>query len=253
MSQPAVQIELLSYRYPDGTEALREISLEIAVGSRVGLVGPNGAGKSTLLLCIDGFLHGAAAVRVAGLTVQKSNLDRIRSHVGLVFQNPDDQLFMPRLFDDVAFGPTNQKLGPDQVRRRTEQALAAVGLADAGERAPHHLSMGQKRNAGIATVLAMKPDLLLMDEPAANLDPRSRRQLTELLGGMDITMLIASHDLELVLRLCDRVVLLDAGRTIASGPTRAILGDADLMINHGLEVPPSLLAAGGNAPGTSGG
>lgn len=253
MSEPAVQIESLSYRYPDGTEALNEISLEIAVGSRVGLVGPNGAGKSTLLLCIDGFLRGAVAVRVAGLTVQKSNLDRIRSHVGLVFQNPDDQLFMPRLFDDVAFGPINQKLGADQVRRRTEQALAAVGLADAGERAPHHLSMGQKRNAGIATVLAMKPDLLLMDEPAANLDPRSRRQLTELLGGMDITMLIASHDLELVLRLCDRVVLLDGGRTIASGATKTILGDADLMINHGLEVPPSLLAAGGNAPATSGG
>jgi energy-coupling factor transporter ATP-binding protein EcfA2 len=242
MEQPAIDIVSLNYAYPDGTRALSDVSLRVEAGSKVGLVGPNGAGKSTLLLCIDGFLKCGGRLEVAGVTVQKRNLDRVRSHVGLVFQNPDDQLFMPRLLDDVAFGPINQRLPSSEVDQRVKQALASVGLEGLEGRAPHHLSMGQKRNASIAAVLAMKPDLLLLDEPAANLDPRSRRQLIRLLGGMEITMLVASHDLELILRLCDRVVVLDGGRTVAAGRTADVLGNNELMLGHGLEVPPSILA-----------
>ncbi|HUW84852.1 MAG TPA: ABC transporter ATP-binding protein [Phycisphaerae bacterium] len=237
MCESAIQIESLSYRYPDGTSALRGVDLRAEPGAKVGLVGPNGAGKSTLLLCLDGFLAARGRASVSGLSVSKANVKAIRSHVGLVFQNPDDQLFMPRLFDDVAFGPINQQLDPTQVRQRVAEALTDVGLTGMDDRAPHHLSMGQKRNAAIATVLAMKPDLLLLDEPSANLDPRSRRHLIELLAGMSITMLIASHDLDMIVQLCDRVALLDAGRIVADGATADILSDASLMDRHGLEVP----------------
>ena len=237
MCEPVIRIESLSYRYPDGTDALRGVDLQAEPGARVGLVGPNGAGKSTLLLCLDGFLAARGRATVSGLSVSKANAKAIRSHVGLVFQNPDDQLFMPRLFDDVAFGPINQQLDSTQVKQRVAEALADVGLTGMEDRAPHHLSMGQKRNAAIATVLAMKPDLLLLDEPSANLDPRSRRHLIELLAGMSITMLIASHDLDMIVQLCDRVALLDAGRIVADGATADILSDASLMDRHGLEVP----------------
>ncbi|MFQ6048168.1 MAG: energy-coupling factor ABC transporter ATP-binding protein [Phycisphaerae bacterium] len=240
MSQPAILVEGLSYRYPDGTTALQQVDLRVERGSKVGLVGPNGAGKSTLLLCLDGFLASNGAVQIAGLAVRRQNLRRIRSHIGLVFQNPDDQLFMPRLFDDVAFGPINQRLSAEQVRQRVGEALSAVGLTGLEEKAPHHLSMGQKRNATLAAVLAMRPDLLLLDEPSANLDPRWRRRLMGLLAGLKTTMLIASHDLDLIAELCDRVVVLDGGRTVAEGPTGAILADAALMEAHGLEVPARL-------------
>ena len=240
MDVPALEIESLSYRYPDGTAAVKGVDLRIEPGSKVGMVGPNGAGKSTLMLCVDGFLAFDGAIRVAGVSVKKANLKAIRSQVGLVFQQPDDQLFMPRLFDDIAFGPINQQLSAEAVRTRVAQSLAAVGLTGFDDRAPHHLSMGQKRNAAIAAVLAMQPSVLLLDEPSANLDPRSRRQLIRLLREMDIPMLIASHDLEMVVAVAELTVVLDDGRIMAEGPTRDVLANADLMDTHGLEVPASL-------------
>ncbi len=240
MNDWLIDVADLSYAYPDGTRALRGIDLRVARGRKSGLVGPNASGKSTLLLCLDGFLRGSGQVRVAGLEVKKASLAAIRSHVGLLFQDPDDQLFMPTLCDDVSFGPMNLKLGAEEVQSRTREALAEVGLAGLEDKAPHHLSLGQKRSAAIATVLAMKPDLLLLDEPSSNLDPRSRRQLIGLLGQMPITMLLASHDLEMVAELCDEVFVIDAGKIVAEGPTRDLLADADLMESHGLEVPASL-------------
>lgn len=236
MAEPLLQIAGLTYAYSDGTEALRGVDLAIDAGEKVGLVGQNGSGKSTLLMCISGLYAGKGSVRVEGVELSASRLREIRGRVGLIFQSPDDQLFMPTLADDLAFGPVNLGLDAHEVGHRVEDAAEQMGLSQLLDRPPHHLSMGQKRNAAIASVLAMKPLLLLMDEPSSNLDPRSRRRLIEVLTRLDATMLIASHDLALVGTVCRRVAVIDEGRIVADGAAAEILGNGELMERHGLEI-----------------
>lgn len=235
LAPPALQVENLRYAYPDGTPALRGISLTLDAGEKVGLVGPNGSGKSTLLMCLNGLLAGEGKVVVQGDELNAGRLREFRGRVGLVFQSPDDQLFMPTLADDLAFGPVNLGLDPDDVRRRVDEVASELGLAGLLDRAPHHLSMGQKRAAAIAAVLAMRPAVLLMDEPSSNLDPRGRRRLIEVLEALSETLLLASHDLALVGNVCRRVLVIDDGRLVADGPVDDILSDTRLMETHGLE------------------
>ena len=234
MDGAAVWIEDLHYAYPDGTPGLRGLSLTVREGEKVAIVGPNGAGKSTLMLHLNGLLQGQGAVEVLGLRVEKSNYRSIRQAVGIVFQEPDDQLFNPTVHDDVAFGPRNLGLSPDEVERRVTASLAAVGLPDAGARAPFRLSVGEKKRAAIATVLAMQPRILVLDEPTSNLDPRGRKQLIRLLRELGRTQLIATHDLALAADLCDRVVVMAEGRNAAQGNAHAILNDQALLEANGL-------------------
>jgi cobalt/nickel transport system ATP-binding protein len=238
LPEPLIEVDGLGYTYADGTSALHGVTLAIAPAEKVGLVGPNGSGKSTLLMCLCGLLNGDGTVRIEGHVLTPRSTREVRSRLGLIFQNPDDQLFMPTLAEDLAFGPTNQGLPRETVDQRVTESATQMQLADLLDRAPHHLSFGQKRNAGIATVLAMHPAALLMDEPTSSLDPRSRRRLIDVLAPMDAAMLIASHDLPFVGRLCERVIVIDEGRIVAEGPTRGVLGDAALMERHGLEVWP---------------
>lgn len=231
----SIEIEHLSFSYPDGHPALREVSLTIAPGEKVALVGPNGAGKSTLLLHLNGILTGQGSVRVCGLPVVKENFGRVRAAVGLVFQNPDDQLFSPTVFDDVAYGPLYQGLPPAEVEQRVTSALAAVGMSAYARRVSHHLSMGEKKRIAIATVLSMNPEVLVLDEPTAGLDPRARRGLIRLLGGLPMTMLVSTHDLAMVRELLPRTIILDEGRVAADGPTEVLLADSALLEAHGLE------------------
>jgi cobalt/nickel transport system ATP-binding protein len=232
-----IDIQDLSYRYSDGTEALSGITLSVERGEHLGIVGPNGAGKSTLLQHFNGLLTGEGRVEVCGLPVANGRLEEVRLKVGLVFQDPDDQLFMPTVFDDVAFGPLNMGAEKDAVEERVERALEAVDMLYARERSSHHLSFGERKRVCVATVLPMEPELLVLDEPTANLDPGHRRQTIELLKGFDLTMVTASHDLDAVLDLCDRVVLLDDGRLVADGPAEEILTDRKLLEAHSLELP----------------
>ena len=229
----------LCFSYPDGTRALEEVSLEVTRGERVGLIGPNGAGKTTLFLAICGVLEPSAGqIVVLGKPVTNRNF---RPEVGLVFQNPDDQLFCPSVRDDVAFGLRNMGLLKDEVEARATEALSIVGCLELAARPVHHLSEGEKRMVSIAGVLAMQPRLVIYDEPNANLDIRSRRRVIRLLQASKETMLIASHDLELILEVCDRVVLIDRGHIIADGNPREIMGDDKLMEAHGQEKPHSLV------------
>src|SRR5690349_15068146 len=243
-SAPPFSIEVagLGYAYPGGRRALGDVGFTVATGESVGLVGPNGAGKTTLFLCLAGVLPVAPGhVRVCGLDpAVPAQRRQLPSRVGIVFQNSDDQLFNATVFDDVAFGPLNLRLPADEVRRRVTDALKQVDLAGFEERVPFHLSGGEKRRVALAGVLAMRPDIWLLDEPSMYLDPRGRRELIQLLHTLGGTRLIASHDLELILQTCDRVLLLDRGRLMADGPAREILADAALMEAHGLEVPYSL-------------
>ena len=237
MAEALIDVHDLTYVYHDGTKALDGLSLHINVGESVGLVGPNGAGKSTLILHLNGTLRGEGVVRIHGVELDKHHVRDVRRMVGLVFQDPDDQLFMPTVADDVAFGPLHLGLSEAEVKGRVASALAAVGCSGLEPKAPHHLSAGQKRGVAIATVLAMQPDILVMDEPTSNLDPRSRRRLIERLRSLDITKVIATHDLDLILELCPRTVMIDAGRLVADGATEAIFGDEALLLAHGLEKP----------------
>ncbi len=245
MLDPILEIRNLRFTYPDGTVALRGVDLEVRAGETVALLGPNGAGKSTLLLNLNGILRGEGFIRVAGEVMEERNLRRIRQKVGLVFQNPDDQLFMIRAYDDVAFGPANAGLPAAEVEDRVKQALGQVGLAGYEERAAYHLSSGEKKRLSIATVLSMDIELLVLDEPSSNLDPRARRQLINLLRelqsadfqGRKLTQIIATHDLALVWELCPRSVILDGGKVVADGPTTGLLRDQTLLERHGLELP----------------
>ncbi len=242
MSYQPIEVENLSFHYPDGRRALDAVSLNIAPSEKVALVGPNGAGKSTLMLHLNGILRSPAgsngSIRVGGLPLNDQNLGAIRAMVGLVFQNPDDQLFSPRVDQDVAFGPLHMGLPEDEVRARVENALAAVKMSSYADRMSYHLSLGEKKRIAIATVLSMNPRILVLDEPSAGLDPRARRDLIHLLIDLsDQTMLIATHDMRLVRDLCSRTLVLDGGRVVADGRTQAILYDRALMEQHGLETP----------------
>ncbi len=235
--RPAVEVKDLRYSYPDGTEALRGIDLVIEEGESVGIVGPNGAGKSTLLLHLNGILMGRGEVKIFGMPVIKANLRDIRRRVGLVFQDPDDQLFSPTVFDDVAFGPMNMGLSQQEVESAVKKALRQVGLEGFERRSAFHLSYGQKKRAAIATVLSMNPDLLVLDEPSSNLDPRARRELSELLQSLKITKVIVTHDLPFVFENCERVVVMSEGKVVADGDVFNILSDGKLLEKYGLELP----------------
>ena len=234
----AIVIKDLSYAYSDGTEALRNISLEIAPGERVALVGANGAGKSTLLSHLNGIIEmKKGSIEILGLPLNRKNLGEIRKEVGIVFQDPEDQLFMAKVFDDVAFGPINMGLRREEVRKRVRTALKKVGLGGYEERCPHHLSFGEKKRIGVATVLSMRPNILLLDEPTSNLDPFAKRSTIEMLRKLPGTMIIASHDIEMLLELCNTVMVLDRGKIVAKGKVGTILTDVSLLRRHGLDSP----------------
>jgi cobalt/nickel transport system ATP-binding protein len=233
-SEEIVRLSNLSYSYPDGHIALRDINLVITHGERVALIGPNGAGKSTLLLHLNGILHQRGTVTILGRKFTPHNSKLVKFQVGLVFQNPDDQLFSPTVFEDVAFGPLNMGWNAERVRQAVSQALAAVGLDGFEKRPPYHLSLGEKKRAAIATVLSMEPQLLVLDEPSSNLDPRTRGGLLRLLQTLPVTQIIATHDLDLVKTLCPRTIILDRGQIRADGPTTDIFQNLTLLKNSGL-------------------
>jgi cobalt/nickel transport system ATP-binding protein len=233
--EPVISIRNLSYRYPDGTLALDSVSFEIFRGEKVGLVGANGAGKSTLLLHLNGIFHRDGCVTVGGLKVDNGNLREIRRKVGLVFQNPDDQLFSATVFDDIAFGPRNMGLGEDEVRKRVKEALDSVGLPGFESRPSFHLSLGEKKRVAVATVLAMDPEILALDEPTGSLDPRGRREITSLLRNLGGTQVISTHDLEIVETLCERVIVMREGRIVEIGLPCEVFADRELMAMSGLE------------------
>ncbi|MBC8093734.1 MAG: ATP-binding cassette domain-containing protein [Pseudonocardia sp.] len=235
---PSLAVSQLAFAYPDGHQALHGVDLRIERGERVALLGPNGAGKTTLVLHLNGILTaGHGSVAVGGLPVEKANLREIRRRVGIVFQDPDDQLFMPTVAEDVAFGPANFGVTGDALTARVREALERVGMAEHGERSPLHLSGGQRRRVALATVLACEPEILVLDEPSSNLDPVARRELAEVLLGLEATMLMVTHDLPYALQLCPRSVVLDDGEVVADGPTRELLADPDLLRRHRLELP----------------
>jgi cobalt/nickel transport system ATP-binding protein len=234
----AIVIRSLSYTYPGMAQrALDEVSLEVAVGERVALVGPNGAGKSTLLLHLNGLLRGEGEVEIMGIPLNGRTVRKVRSLVGLLFQDPDDQLFSLSVLEDVAFGPLQMGLAAEQARARAMQALELVGLGPLAQRAPHQLSLGEKKRAALAALLSMDVPILALDEPTAGLDPRSRRALVGILRSLGKTMLVATHDMRLVHELCPRMVIMDGGRIVADGPTASLLAERELLERHGLEPP----------------
>ncbi len=238
MSHHIVEVKDLAFTYPDQTPALQGISFRIHHGESVAIVGANGAGKSTLLLHLNGYLTPTGGqVRIGDYPLTRETLREVRRTVGMVFQDPDDQLFMSTVFDDVAFGPLNLDLPVDEVTARVDKALATVGLSHLKERPPHRLSSGQKRRVAIASVLSMAPDILVMDEPTSGLDPRARRQLIELLRSFHHTKIIATHDLDMVVDLCERTIVMHEGRVKADGPTMAIFADSELLESCCLEKP----------------
>lgn len=234
----ALQVRDVSYVYPDGHQALFGCDVSIQEGERVALLGPNGAGKTTLVLHLNGILTPhSGTVHVGDMPVDKTTLKEVRRRVGIVFQDPDDQLFMPTVREDVAFGPANLGHDAPEIELRVKEALVAVGMEDHADRPPHHLSFGQRRRVAVATVLAMRPEILVLDEPTSNLDPASRRELTSILDSLALTLLVVTHDLPYALELCPRSVLMDGGRIVSDATTREILGDAGLMAAHRLELP----------------
>ena len=242
MTTPVLDVRGLAYAYPDGHQALFGVDLHVHRGERVALLGPNGAGKTTLVLHLNGILsaesgHGAGSVTVSGLPVEKANLGEIRRRVGIVFQDPDDQLFMGTVRADVAFGPSNLGLRGAELDGRVMAALEQVGMAEDVDRPPHHLSFGQRRRVAVATVLAMEPEILVLDEPSSNLDPASRRELADILRSLDVTVLMVTHDLPYALELCPRSVVLSGGTVVADGTTYDVLTDEALMTAHRLELP----------------
>jgi cobalt transport protein ATP-binding subunit len=234
----AISVRGVSFTYPDGRHALTDVDFRIEAGERVALLGPNGAGKTTLVLHLNGIHTPQAGEIVIGeLPVVERNLREIRRRVGIVFQDPDDQLFMPTVRQDVAFGPANLGLRGAELDARVAEALASVGMTDAADRPPHHLSFGERRRIAAATVLAMQPDVLVLDEPSSNLDPAARREFAELVVALGMTTLMVTHDLAYALQLCERALVMNEGRIVADGPTAAILADDELMASNRLELP----------------
>ena len=238
MSTPVLDVRGLAHAYPDGHQALYGVDLHVHQGERVALLGPNGAGKTTLVLHLNGVLRaGAGTVAVSGLPVEDGTLREVRRRVGIVFQDPDDQLFMPTVGQDVAFGPRNLGLRGAELEHRVAEALELVGMGEHADRPPHHLSFGQRRRVAVATVLAMRPEILVLDEPSSNLDPASRRELAEILRSLDVTVLMVTHDLPYAWELCERSVVLSGGVVVADGGTAEVLSDAELLAEHRLELP----------------
>ena len=237
----ALDVKGLTYKYSDGTNALKDVNIKINEGERVGLIGPNGAGKSTLILHLNGILPERktkqSGVRVFELPVIDPNLEKIRSMVGLLFQDPDDQLFCPTVREDVAFGPDQMNLDDEELKSRVDSALKVTGLSGYDHRSPHHLSTGEKRRACIAGLLACSPKILVLDEPTSGLDPRGRRELSKLLRELPITQIVVTHDLEFLVGLCSRVIIMDGGCIVTEGPLETIMSDEKLMLAHGLEKP----------------
>ncbi|MDX1414174.1 MAG: ABC transporter ATP-binding protein [Candidatus Promineifilaceae bacterium] len=236
--KPLVEVTDLSFSYDNNSPVLHKISFSIRDGEKVALIGPNGAGKSTLMLHLNGLLApDGNQIRIAGMPLNRQNLPLVRSQVGLVFQNPDDQLFSPTVFEDVAFGPLHMGYGAEEVQKRAQYALQLVGMADLADRMPHHLSVGQKKRVSIATVLSMSPRILVLDEPTAGLDPRGRRLLISLLRELPISMLVSTHDMHLVAELFPRLIILDEGKMVVDGLTAELLPNRELLEAHGLESP----------------
>ncbi len=236
----AIAVHNLEFSYPDGRPALRGVDLSIEDGEKIAILGPNGAGKSTLLLHLNGLLHGSGSVAVLGREVRegdKQGLQEIRALVGVVFQDPDDQLFSPSVYDDVAFGPVYMGLPDEEIQARVSEALTQVGLEGYEDRMPFHLSGGEKKRAAIATVLSMRPRILALDEPSAGLDPRARRGLIHLLDALDQTILVTTHDMHMVKEIFPRSIIMDGGKVVADAPTHQILADQPLLEAHGLELP----------------
>ena len=245
MSHHIIEFKDVFFRYPDGTEALRGIRFRITHGESVGIVGANGSGKSTLIQHMNGcLLPTSGTVTIGDLILTRKTRQEIRRKVGIIFQNPDDQLFMPTVFDDVAFGPLNLGLDEAAVRERVRRALAMVNGLDLQDKPPHHLSGGQKSAVAIASVIAMEPDILALDEPAANLDPRSRRSLIAFLKTFTHSKMIASHDLDLILDVCERCIVIGDGRVVADGPSAELLANRALLEENSLELPLSLQRIG---------
>lgn len=235
--EKAVEIRELNFTYPDGKPALNNINLDVFNGETIGIIGPNGAGKTTLLLHFNGILKGTGMIKIFGIEVNSKNLKEIRKKVGLVFQNPDDQLFSQTVFDDVAFGPINMGFDKESVITRVKGSLDYVNMSGFEEKHPYHLSVGEKKKISIATILSMEPEIFVLDEPTGELDPRSKRNIINILKNIKSTKIIATHDLELVLEICNRVFLLDNGSIVSFGETKSILSNKELLEPHGLEVP----------------
>jgi cobalt/nickel transport system ATP-binding protein len=235
---PAVELRGVTFAYPDGHVALRGVDLVIEAGERVAVLGPNGSGKTTLVLQLNGILTPTdGTVHVDGMPVAGTDLAEVRRRVGLVFQDPDDQLFMPSVGQDVAFGPANLGVAGEALEARVTAALDRVGMGEARDRPPHHLSLGQRRRVALATVLSMDPSVLVFDEPSANLDPMARRELADLVATLGLTTVIVTHDLLYAAELCPRAVLIDGGEIVADGPTIELLSDTALLAAHRLELP----------------
>jgi cobalt/nickel transport system ATP-binding protein len=234
---PAIEVCHLRYSYPNGTEALCGVSFSIGPGESVAVIGPNGAGKSTLLLHMNGILRGEGSIRVMGTPVEERTLREIRRKVGVVFQDPEDQLFLNTVAQDVAFGPSNMELSRPEIEQRVAEALAAVGMGDFADRSAHLLSFGEKKRIATATVLAMRPDILVLDEPTSNLDPRARRQLINILAGLPVTKIVVTHDLPVAYEMCTRAIILSKGRVAADGPIGEIFADSELLAANDLELP----------------
>lgn len=241
MNKKAIEIKNLNFSYPDSTIALKNISFSVLSGETCGIIGPNGAGKSTLLLHLNGIFRGNGQVIIFGEKIQKNNLKEIRSKVGVVFQDPNDQLFMPTIFDDIAFGPLNFGMKQEEINRKVNKILKNMGLEDLEKKPSHHLSSGERKKASLATVLVLEPEILIFDEPTVSLDPGTRRMFIDLFKEIKGTKIIASHDIDMIYETCSRIILMDNGKIIKEGSTYNILKNEKLLKNHNLEVPISIL------------